>query len=153
MLIYRICLKKWSSELKASGQPARWNSKGKFVIYTAENRSLACLENLIHRSGYGLNELYKILVISVPDNIKTQTVTQKQLPKDWREFSNYYVTQKLGDRWIESLNSCILKVPSSIIVQESNYLINLHHEEFNRIRIESKEDFNFDKRLIRDYNK
>ncbi|MDO8550419.1 MAG: RES family NAD+ phosphorylase [Ignavibacteria bacterium] len=147
MLIFRICLNKWAPELKASGQPARWNSKGKLVIYTAENRSLACLENLVHRSGLGNNELYKILVISIPDNIKINEVTKKQLPKNWREYSNYSLCQKIGDQWIDSLPSCILKVPSSIIPQEYNFLINTLHKEFERIRIDSQEDFNFDKRL------
>jgi RES domain-containing protein len=147
MFIYRICLSKWSSELKASGQPARWNSKGKLVIYTAENRSLACLENLVHRSGLGDNRLYKILVISIPDDIKINEVAQKQLPKNWKEYSNYSVSQKIGDQWIVNLVSCMLKVPSSIISQEYNFLINPLHKEFERIKIDSHEDFNFDKRL------
>ncbi len=147
MFIYRICLSKWTAELKASGLPARWNSKGKLVIYTAENRSLACLENLVHRSGLGNNELYKILVISIPDDIKISEVTQKQLPQKWREYSNYSLCQKIGDQWVDNLSSCILKVPSSIIPQEYNFLINTLHKEFGRIKIETQEDFNFDRRL------
>ncbi|HSP86820.1 MAG TPA: RES family NAD+ phosphorylase [Ignavibacteriaceae bacterium] len=147
MLVYRICLAKWSSELKASGLPARWNSKGKYVIYSAENRSLACLENLVHRSGLGDNKLYKILVISIPDDIKINDVTQKQLSKNWREYSNYSLCQKIGDEWIDNLTSCLLRIPSSLIPQEYNYLINPKHKEFTRIKISSKEDFNFDKRL------
>lgn len=63
MFIYRICHSKWASELKASGNPARWNSKGKYVIYAAQSRSLAYLENLVHRGGLGKNELFNIVVI------------------------------------------------------------------------------------------
>jgi RES domain-containing protein len=147
MLVYRICLTKWASELKASGNPARWNSKGKFVIYTTESRSLACLKNLVHRSGLGKDELYKILTIDVPDNIKVTEIKLKQLPKNWWEYKNYPVCQKIGDQWIDKLSSCVLKVPSSIIPEEYNYLINPLHKEFNRIKLVSTEDFNFDKRL------
>ena len=149
MFVYRICLTKWSHELKASGNPARWNSKGKQVIYTAENRSLACLENLVHRSGFGQNNLYKILVINL-DDIKIDTVDYKQLPKNWNEYINYSITRRIGDKWIDSLSSSILKIPSSIITQEYNYLINPLHEDFKRIKIDSREEFNFDKRLVLD---
>jgi RES domain-containing protein len=147
MQVYRICLSKWASELKASGYPARWNSKGKFVIYTAESRSLACLENLVHRSGLGKDELYKILSIDIPDNIKITEIKLKQLPKNWWEYKNYTVCQKIGDEWIDKLSSCVLKVPSSIIPEEYNYLINPLHKEFSRIKLVSTEDFNFDNRL------
>ena len=147
MLIFRICLDNWASELKASGLPARWNSKGKLVIYTAENRSLACLENLVHRGGLGDNRLFKILSIPIPVSIKINEVTQKQLPKDWQKYSNYSLCQKIGDQWIENLSSLILKVPSSIVPQEYNFLINPLHKEFERIKIVSVEDFIFDGRL------
>jgi len=152
MLVFRVCLTKWASELKASGHPSRWNSKGKLVIYTAENRSLACLENLVHRSGLGNDELFKISVIDVPGDIKFNEIPTKQLPKNWVEYSNYSICQKIGDQWIDSLASCILKVPSSIIPQEYNYLINPLHKEFKRIKLVSKEDFNFDKRLFNEHS-
>jgi RES domain-containing protein len=148
MFVYRICLSKWSSELKSSGLPARWNSMGKQVIYTAENRSLSCLENLVHRNGLGKNKLYRILIIFVPDNIEIKEITPQQLPKNWKEYLNYSVCQKIGDEWIDSLNSCILKVPSTIITHEHNFLINSLHKDFKKIKIDSKEDFNFDERLI-----
>ena len=58
------------SKLIASGNPARWNSKGNYVIYTSTNRALACLENIVHRSGEGLENKFKILTIEIPDIIK-----------------------------------------------------------------------------------
>ena len=51
MEIYRICLAKYASELVASGNPGRWNLRGQLVIYAAGSRALACLENVVHRSG------------------------------------------------------------------------------------------------------
>jgi RES domain-containing protein len=147
MLLFRICLNKWASSLNASGKPARWNSKGKSVIYTAQNRSLACLENLVHRSGIGKNELYKIVVIDVSGKIKIQEINIDQLPENWAEYPYNQECRELGDQWIDSLDTCLLKVPSSIIQQEYNYLINPVHKEFNDIKISSIEDFNFDRRL------
>jgi RES domain-containing protein len=54
MEVYRISLARWTTALTASGNAARWNSKGKFVIYTASSAALACLENVVYRSGEGM---------------------------------------------------------------------------------------------------
>ena len=62
MLVYRIVLEKYAS-LYASGVEGRWNSSGAKVLYTASSRALACLENVVHRSGEGLNDLFRTLVM------------------------------------------------------------------------------------------
>ncbi len=147
MLLYRITLEKWSKTLTASGQPARWNSKGKYVIYTAGSRALACLENVVHRSGEGLSQLFKVMVIEVPDEIHVESVSLENLPENWHEFSSYSFCQQIGDDWIERVSSAILSVPSSIIRQEHNFLINPHHPDFKHIKILRTEDFLFDPRI------
>lgn len=147
MYVYRICLAKWSHELKASGAGGRWNSKGKFVIYTAASRALACLENIVHRSGEGLNNSFKVLTIDIPDSIKFSKVNIASLNKDWFEFNNYSYCRSIGDKWIDNQETLILKVPSAIIPAESNYLINTAHIDFKKIKIVSSEDFNFDPRV------
>ena len=77
MEIYRICLAKYAGELVASGNPGRWNLRGQLVIYAACSRALACLENVVHRSGEGLNSLFKVIRIEVPD-----TLAIAELPLD-----------------------------------------------------------------------
>ena len=57
MLVYRITKAKYAKELVASGFRNRWNEDGQFVIYTSDSRSLACLENLVHRSNSGNNRI------------------------------------------------------------------------------------------------
>ncbi len=147
MLVYRICLEKWSHKLVASGFAGRWNSKGRFVIYTASSRSLACLENLVHRSGEGLNEKFKVLTIEVPSKTKITEVSIEQLSKGWFEYSNYSNCRNIGDTWITKGDSLILKVPSAIIPEESNYLININHTDFKFISLKKVEDFRFDQRI------
>jgi RES domain-containing protein len=147
MVVYRICLEKWSKELKASGAGGRWNSKGKLVIYTAASRALACLENLVHRSGEGLNSNFKILTIEIPDSAKITEIKISELDKDWYEYVNYSYCRSIGDKWIQNCNTLIMKVPSAIIPAESNYLINPSHNDFKKIRIAAIEDFKFDPRV------
>ena len=147
MIVYRITTKDLSAGLKASGHNARWNSKGKYVIYTSSSRALACLENIVHRSGEGLNNIFKVLIIEVPDKIKISEIKIKKLKADWHNFQNYNLTQKIGDEWISNCETCVLKVPSVIIKEEYNFIINPAHTEFKLIKILKAEDFGFDKRL------
>ena len=147
MEVYRICLAKWANELVASGNPARWNARGQFVIYTASSRALACLENLVHRSGEGLSLRFKIMVIQVPDHLPIDIIAPESLPSDWRNFLQYPVCQELGAAWLQSQSSVILQVPSAIVPQEKNYLLNPAHPDFNQVVLHAIEDFWFDPRL------
>ena len=147
MEAYRITLKKWSKTLKASGFPGRWNSKGVFVIYTSSTRALASLENLVHRSGEGLNKVFKTMQIKIPNNLKVQEIKQSQLSRNWFKYENYNECQKLGDKWVEESKYPVLKVPSAIIKMEHNYLLNPNHKQFQKIKITTIEDFQFDPRL------
>ena len=147
MIVYRITTKPLSSSLNASGNPARWNSKGNYVIYTSSSRALACLENIVHRSGEGLNKIFRVLIIEIPASVKIKKVQINKLKPYWFEFKNYHITQAIGDLWLSRLQTCVLQVPSAIIKEERNYLINPAHPEFNSIRILKIEDFEIDIRL------
>lgn len=147
MIVYRITTEKWSKSLTASGNAARWSAKGNFVIYTAESRSLACLENLVHRSGEGNNDLYKVMVIEIPDTLNIEVIDIASLINDWQSTDNYIYCQSLGGNWLNNLKSVVLKVPSVIIKKEHNYLINPHHPDFQKIKLIGSEDFDFDGRF------
>ncbi len=147
MKVFRISLRKWSKKLSASGYAARWNSKGSFVIYSASSRALACLENVVHRSGEGLNSNFKVMIIEIPAKVKVKTISIKKLPANWHKFESYSITQKLGDAWLEKQQSAVLKVPSSIVPKEFNYLINPNHKDFKYIKLGTTEDFKFDPRI------
>jgi len=147
MEIYRICLTKYAGELVASGNPGRWNLRGQFVIYAAGSRALACLENVVHRSGEGLNSLFQVLRIEVPDELAVEEITLAELPPDWQLPSAYARCQPLGAAWYGRQQAAVLRVPSSIIAHEHNYVLNTRHPDFNRIRIVAREDFTFDSRI------
>jgi RES domain-containing protein len=147
MLVYRICLAKYADDLFASGRRARWNSQDKFVIYTAATRALACLENVVHRSGEGLNGQFRVLVIDVPDDVAVAEITADQLPEGWEKASSYATCQPLGDAWYEARTAAVLRVPSSIVPQEANYILHTRHPDFPRIRIRTWEEFSFDARI------
>ena len=150
MEIYRICLAKYAGELVASGNPGRGNQRGQLVIYAAGSRALACLENVVHRSGEGLNSLFKVIRIEVPDSLAIEELTMGQMPIEWQLPRHYARCQPLGADWYQRRVSAVLRVPSSIIAHEHNYVLNTRHPDFAQIRIVGWEDFEFDPRIKQD---
>ncbi len=147
MIVYGITTEQWSKSLQASGSPARWNAKGQFVIYTAGSRSLACLENLVHRSGEWLGKMYKVMLIKFPDKIKIDTIDETSLKNNWQQFNNFSYCQSMANKWLTESTAVILRVPSVIIKKEYNYLINPQHRDFKLIKLIGVEGFNFDERF------
>ena len=148
MIVYRISALKYADRIQPSGIEARWNRKGQKVIYTSGSRSLACLENVVHRSQRGLGELFKTLVIEVPDYLKMEITEKKTLPVGWNRNDKYRVCQEIGSAWFTSGNSVILKVPSALVPQENNYILNTVHPDFKSIRLVDAEEFYFDSRFL-----
>lgn len=148
MNAFRITHTKWAGKLSGSGYAGRWNSKGKFVVYTTRNRALACLENLVHRSGEGLDANFSITEINIPDRMSSEHLDPESLPEGWYETKNIPYCQSLGDRWLDEKRSLLLEVPSSIIPDETNILINPGHGEFPKISVRQITPFRFDRRLM-----
>src|SRR6185312_14177120 len=115
MLVYRISLTSYANKLIASARAARWNPNDVKMIYTASSRSLACLENVVHRSQAGLSQLFSIMIIECPDNIAIKTIQLKDLAGNWAEYDQMKVTQQIVGKWITDGETVILRVPSSII--------------------------------------
>lgn len=147
MLVYRIALVKYAGRLKASGRAARWNPNDVEMIYTSSSRSLACLENVVHRSQLGLNQLFNVMSIEIDSSVKKETLSLADLPEDWRDFSQMWATQEIGRRWAAGNRSVVLEVPSSIVQEEVNYLLNPLHPDFKNIRLIKTEPFVFDQRI------
>lgn len=149
MITYRITLAKWAGHLTASGRAARWNSNGHFMLYTASTRALACLENMVHRRSVGADGLFRVTLIEIPDNLKIKKISRDKLPDNWQEYINYTSCQAIGDAWLKENKTVVLQVPSAIIAEEYNFLINPQHPNFSNIKMHSIEQFKFDERLIK----
>jgi RES domain-containing protein len=147
MLVYRIILSKYSRKLIASGRAARWNPNDVEMIYAASSRSLACLENVVHRSIPSLTLAFDVLTIEIPHHLKIKKVPLKDLPADWKDYDRVYLTQRIGEKWINDEETAVLQVPSSIESEEVNYLLNPKHADFGEIKIVKRAPFIFDSRI------
>ena len=150
MELFRISLDKYAGALTASGAENRWNVAGQTVLYTGSSRSLSTLELVVHRSAIEPTQNYKVMVISVADEDRlVQQVQIRDLPARWRKMSAYPALQKFGSDWYRKKETLLLKVPSSVIVQEYNYLINVTHPDFaTMVKLIRTEDYFWDGRLL-----
>ena len=148
MIIYRLTSRDYINDLSGTGSKlygGRWNSAGLNAIYGTENISLAILEILVHVKKYKLPSDYHLVTLNIPDTIKPVTISKERLKKSWKDDAAY--TQFMGDEFIKSKHSLLLKVPSVIVDQENNFILNPKHPDAPKIKIISTKLFVFDKRL------
>jgi RES domain-containing protein len=124
----------------------RWNSRGIRAVYTSSSRSLAALEVLVHLNP-PVSFRFKLLPAKFPQSL-VERMTVEDLPDDWRSEPPPPSIQTIGDEWVRSQRSSILAIPSTLVQEELNYLINPLHPDFQRITLGVSEDFNFDPRLL-----
>ncbi len=135
MFVYRIVHKTFSKSLFASGIKGRWNSEGNKVMYCAESIPLAFLENMIRRQGVGFNDDFKIMIIEIPSNTKITSINADDLEAGWRDYNKYSKCQVAGNRWYNEGKTLLLKVPSAVLPQSFNYVINTGHADYKKIKI------------------
>jgi RES domain-containing protein len=125
----------------------RWNSIGVPMVYASEHQSLAALEIRVHIDKTRMRRLYKGFAFQFDERLM-EVFRVGGLPKDWMQEPPPPALQQLGDAWVKSGTSVVLAVPSVIIPNELNYLVNPRHPDFARLRIEKPTDFTFDHRLF-----
>lgn len=126
----------------------RWNSKGQTVVYTSESAALAALELLVHLGRSRSLPDYVIFSCEFSEKA-VETIRLQDLPSNWRSYPAPTKLARLGNLWLREKRSAVLRVPSAVIENESNYLINPLHTHFRRITISEPEPFELDLRLLR----
>ena len=130
---------------KAGG---RWNSPGVAVVYAAGTASLAMLEMLVHLQSRELLRCYVLFEVTFDESL-VAAVASKDLPGTWRISPPSAQGQGLGDAWVSGGSSAVLKLPSVIVPDEFNYLLNPSHGDFAKLIIGPKQPVEFDHRLLK----
>ena len=126
----------------------RWNSIGTAVVYTSESTSLAMLEMLVNIESQELLKRYVLFEVTF-DEALVQAVDPMALPKTWRRSPPPPAVQRVGDLWVAAGGSAVLKVPSVIVAEGWNYMLNPAHPDFAKIVIGPKQPARFDSRLLK----
>lgn len=127
----------------------RWNRQKTPMVYTSSTRSLACLETLAHLAGDDPLPLNRYLVeIEIPNSAWTQrAVFDPSANIGWDAEPPGQVSLDWGTNWITGASSLIAEVPSVIVPEESNYLINPRHPDGVGIRARKVRKWTYDVRL------
>ena len=149
MQVYRLTRRTYAMHLDGQGAAlfgGRWNSAGHPLVYTAQHRSLAVLEYRVN-NPLPVQDLLMI-TIDVPVN-SIQHITLNDLPADWAHYAFESPSARLGDQWLTQRESLLLSVPSAIVVQEHNILINPLHPNINQVKVLDTLPFLIDQRMYR----
>ncbi|MCQ6958993.1 RES family NAD+ phosphorylase [Mucilaginibacter aquariorum] len=150
MILYRIANCNYITNLDGMGARlygARWNSKGNAVVYLASSRALAVLEVLVHLQPLFTPSNFCLAEIEVPDN-SILTLDIKSLPNNWQDASSPTQLKTLGNQFIKETKYLLMKVPSSVVPEEHNYLLNPRHTDISKVKILNNYPFSFDDRLL-----
>src|SRR5574338_437508 len=151
MELYRIAQEKYADDLSGNGARVfggRWNSEGLFALYTSSSRSLSLLEILAHTPAKMLKmRIYMLITLSLPDTVRIETLDKNKLSPGWDAPDTRPLTKKLGDKFLRSKSSLLLSVPSVLMPEENNYLVNTVHPDMKKLKIIFKRRIYFDARL------
>ncbi len=152
MIVYRLCRQSYANDLSGHGAEisgGRWNSKGVAALYTSASRALCAIEIVVHVPAGIIPKDYFMVSISIPDNETIDILNLKNLPSTWNNNPISGSTQRIGNVFLTEQKALVLKVPSVIIKDEWNYIINPLHPGFKKVKIVNTEPFTFDTRLFR----
>ncbi len=148
--VYRDQLFSGQGGLFASG---RWTPRGRPVVYTSASISLAVLEYTVNYRRRGWVPATVLGRAMIPESVRVETVSIEKLPASWFAASPPSELQVLGGDWLERGETAVLKVPSAIVTEEWNYLLNPLHMDFRKFRIAAPKPFDFDQRVARSRKK
>lgn len=126
----------------------RWNSPGHPVVYTAAHLSLSIVEVLVHTDPDLVPDDLMTFEIEVPESVTIAHVEFGELPDGWADIPKHPACVSLGDAWLQDREHAVLAVPSAVVPEELNYLINPSHPGASGLRIIRSRSFAFDPRLL-----
>ena len=152
MRVFRITKTRYADDLSGAGarlNGGRWNHQGVSVIYTSSSRALAMVEYLVHVPAAMIPKNLCIAAIDVPDEAIPDRVEVSDLPGNWRHYPAPPELAEIGSNWALSGKSLLLQVPSAVVEDEYNVLINPMHSDMSRVTVADAQPHIFDERLVR----
>lgn len=125
----------------------RWIPAGCRAVYASQSLSLCVLELLVHVEVRHIMDNFVAFPIDVPQDLVVERVSEDALPRDWRSRHAWAKLQSIGAEWLRTRHSSLLQVPSAVVPQESNFLLNPAHPDFGRLVLGKPEPYRFDPRL------
>lgn len=147
MLVYRISSPKFIEDLSGTGAKqygGRWNDKGVPMVYFAMSRAMAVMEVLVHLRPVALDQDFALAIFEIPDDA-VLTIAVKDLPENWGDETE--TLRRIGNQFVKDNKYLVMKVPSAILEEEYNVVLNPNHHHSVKVKLIEKRVFRFDKRF------
>lgn len=125
----------------------RWNDKGIAAVYASENIALACLETIAHFGTSGLPLNRYLVRIDIPDDVFAARRIIDPCPAGWDAEPYGLPSLRAGAAWVKDGTAAVLDVPSAIVPEERNILINPRHPDAAKIKAGIVRRWLYDPRL------
>jgi RES domain-containing protein len=148
--LWRIARRPYALDRSGTGardSGGRWNLPGTPVIYTGRSVAIAALERFVHTAGIIPADLV-LVRIDVPENASHERPPVAELPPDWDAIPPGQASMQYGTRWVQEARSLVLYVPSMLVPEETNGLLNPNHPEFAGVSMVIERAFRYDPRLM-----
>ena len=152
MEVYRLARRKFAGKNPFDGEGSflfggRWSSIGTRLCYAATHRSLAILEYRAHIELALMPDDLVIATLEIPNDVSITPTPA--LPENWKEYPAPASLRKVGDRFLAEARGAIMLIPSVLVPQENNVLLNpLHADAARMVRHRRLVPFLYDRRLL-----
>ena len=149
-LVWRLTQPQFADELDGEGSrlfAGRWNSQGRSALYAASRLSLAVLEvyvNIPQELRDNL-PLLRAVQVAIPSDADTTQVSPEQLARFMAQSDPMAASRRVGDDWLDRGETLVLEVPSVLVPEETNLVLNPAHPRMREIKIVSARTFHFDR--------
>ena len=150
MIVYRLAIEIYKDDLSGMGSKSfggRWNQKGLAALYTSENISLSVLEIIVNADKNSIPPSYYLLKLNIPDALPVKKINANKLKNKW--YQDFEYSQFVGSAFLSTGKEIAIKVPSAIVKEEYNFILNPTHAEFKKITIVESNIFDLDIRLLK----
>lgn len=131
----------------AKRRGGRWSGPGRRVAYASSSLALASLEYFVNLDPADQPAGLVSIQLEIPDGVRVERLTAAELPPDWMSRPYPVALHAIGARWFDARASVCLAVPSVVIPQESNLLVNPTHPDFSKLIFQAPLTFQFDPRM------
>ena len=123
----------------------RWNFPGDAIVYSSSTLSLAALETFVHLSQEAQALEFVCFEVRLHESLPTERVEKP--PAGWRMEPPGPASMRVGSKWFKERRTAGLWVPSALVPQEFNLMLNPAHPDFVKMEISRPSKFSFDARM------
>jgi RES domain-containing protein len=151
MRVWRVCpARRATTAFDGEGARVyggRWNHVGVPAVYVSATISLGLLEYLVHADPDLAPQALVAIPVDCSDAVPSEEIKLSALPAGWRSYPAPEAVKDIGSAWLRALSSAVLSVPSAVVPQERNFVLNPRHGRFRDLKVGTPEPISLDPRL------